>query len=242
MEAAEYGRMAAIEDRFWWFQALRRNMASWLPPPGVAPLRLLDAGAGTGGWLKYLAEHRPDIAATGLEFDGSAAVWAMQRCGRPLVQGTINHLPFADGAFEVATSSDVLCHAGVDEAGALAELRRVLAPGGRLLLSLPAYDWLLSEHDRAVHNSRRYTETRLRAVLSGVGFRVQRCTYWNTLLFPLMVAKRKLWPSQGSDVEPMPPMIDAGFAWLTEAESRWLRAGGSLPFGGSILCEAVRDE
>ncbi len=242
MEAVEYARMAAIEDRFWWFQALRRNMVQWLPPPGGVPLRLLDAGAGTGGWLKYLATHRADIAALGLEFDGAAARLAGQRCGRPVVQGTINALPFADRVFDLATSSDVLCHAGVDEAGALTEVYRVLVPGGRLLLSLPAYDWLLSDHDRAVHNARRYTIPRLRALLPRAGFRVARCTYWNTLLFPLMVAKRKLWPSEGSDVEPLPLPVDTAFTWLTQAESRWLRAGGRLPFGGSIICEAVRDE
>lgn len=242
MEAAEYARMAAIEDRFWWFQALRRNMAGWLPPAKPVPSRLLDVGAGTGGWLRYLNQHRPDLVTAGLEFDGPAAALAVQRCGRPIVRGTINSLPFADTAFDLATSSDVLCHAGVDEAGALAELRRVLVPGGSLLLSLPAYGWLLSDHDRAVHNIRRYTETRLRGLLLGAGFGVRRCSYWNTLLFPLMVAKRKLWSSQGSDVEPMPPMVDAGFRLLTEGETAWLRAGGTLPFGGSILCEAVRDE
>lgn len=242
MEAVEYARMAAIEDRFWWFQALRRNMVQWLPPPGPAPLRLLDAGAGTGGWLKYLGAHRPDITALGLEFDGPAAQLAGQRCGQPVVRGTINALPFADRVFDLATSSDVLCHAGVDEGGALAELHRVLVPGGRLFLSLPAYAWLLSEHDRAVHNARRYTDPQVRALLSRAGFRVSRCSYWNTLLFPLMVAKRKLWPNEGSDVEPLPPPVDAGFTWLTQAESLWLRAGGRLPFGGSILCEAVRDD
>jgi SAM-dependent methyltransferase len=241
MEAIEYERMAAIEDQFWWFQALRRNMLTWLPPPGAAPLRLLDAGAGTGGWLKYLATHRPDIAAIGLEFDGKAAVWGQARCTRPFVRGTINGLPFAPASIDIITSSDVLCHAGVDEAKALAEFHAALKPGGRVLLSLPAYDWLLSEHDRAVHNSRRYTEPRLRQQLTDAGFRPLRSSYWNSLLFPLMVLRRKLWPSEGSDVSALPPLVDAGFSLLTGLETAWLRRGGRLPFGGSILIEAVKD-
>lgn len=241
MEAVEYERMAAIEDQFWWFQALRRNMLGWLPPPSEAPLNLLDAGAGTGGWLKYLATYRPDVAAIGLEFDGQAARWGQARCAHPFVQGTVNGLPFAGASFDIVTSSDVLCHAAVDEARALAEFYAVLKPGGRLILSLPAYDWLLSEHDRAVHNSRRYTEIRLRAQLTEAGFRPQRSSYWNSLLFPLMVLRRKLWPSEGSDVSALPPAIDATFSWLTGLETTWLAAGGRLPFGGSILIEAVKD-
>ncbi len=241
MEAVEYARMAAIEDQFWWFQALRRNMLNWLPAPTLTPLRLLDAGAGTGGWLKYVAAHRPDIQALGVEFDGQAAVWGQERCARPFVRGTINSLPFAPASFDIITSSDVLCHAGVSEAQALAEFNTALVPGGRLFLSLPAYDWLLSEHDRAVHNSRRYTEPRLRALLAAAGFRTLRSSYWNTLLFPLMVLRRKLWPSEGSDVSALPPLLDASFSRLAGWESAWLRAGVRLPFGGSILIEAIKD-
>jgi SAM-dependent methyltransferase len=240
MEAIEYRKMAAVEDAMWWYRALRANLIALLGSAGRAQRSLvLDAGCGTGGLLTSLA--RAGIGAVGIELDEQAARLARDKSGCPIVVGSIAALPFADSCFDAVVSADVLCHGGVDEAASLAEMRRCLKPGGALLLNLPAYGWMLSEHDRRVANVRRYTTGALRRVLAAAGFGIVRATYWNTLLWPLMVVRRKLLPGDGgSDVRPFPAPIDALFRWLTALETGWLRSGWRLPFGGSVLIKAVK--
>jgi SAM-dependent methyltransferase len=151
----------------------------------------------------------------------------------------VNALPFAGGIFGAVVSADVLCHAAVEPRAALAEFRRVLRPGGRLVLNMPAYQWMLSAHDRRVHNVRRVTASGLAAMLTAAGFAVERARYWNALLFPLMAAQRLLL-SRGeaaSDVAAFPPWQDALFYGITDLERRlplpW-------PAGGSVLAIAER--
>ena len=88
-----------------------------------------------------------------------------------MANGSVLTIPFADASFEVVTSMDVLCHAAVEPATALAEMRRVLAPGGRLVLNLPAFQWLLSTHDHRVHNVRRFTASQAARMLTDAGFK-----------------------------------------------------------------------
>ena len=89
---------------------------------------------------------------------------------RPACTGSINELPFADSAFAAIFSADVLCHGAVNEHGALLQFHRCLVEGGYLVLNLPAYRWMLSPHDAAVSNTRRYTATGLRRLLRATGF------------------------------------------------------------------------
>jgi SAM-dependent methyltransferase len=239
MEAAEYLKMAALEDRMWWFGALRANLIAVLRKPDAK--RLLDAGCGTGGTLKRLARALPSTLRIGLDIDGAASVVARDKSQSAIATASLNQMPFADGSFDVMISADVLCHAGVNEDEALAEMRRCLAPGGVLLLNLPAYRWLLSEHDRKVHNARRYTARGARQLLARHGFGEIVTSYWNMLLFPLMVLRRLAMRAEAqSDVRPFPPILEFLFGWLTKLETAALRAGLSLPFGGSLLVRAVR--
>lgn len=241
MDAAEYRKMAAVEDAMWWYRALRANLLALLGRAAARPSALvLDAGCGTGGMLAAL--HKAGIAAIGLELDANAARIARDKSGCPVVVGSIAALPFADKAFDAVVSADVLCHGGVDEAGSLSEMRRCLRSGGALLLNLPAYGWMLSDHDRAVDNVRRYTRGALVRLLAGAGFAEVSGTYWNTLLWPLMVVRRKLLRGGdgGSDVRPFPGPVDFLFRFLTSIETSWLRCGWSLPFGGSVLIKAVK--
>jgi len=242
MELGEYALMDDVEGRMWWYRALHTRIADALD--GISG-RVLDAGCGTGGLLARL-RGQPGVTLYGLEYDAAAAPRAAAKSAARVVRGSINALPFADASFAAVVSADVLCHGAVDPAAALAELRRVLAPGGRLVLNMPAYQWLLSAHDHQVHNVRRTTARALARDLSAAGFANVRARYWNALLLPLMIVQRKLLARSGadsgktvSDVAAFPPIIDATFHALTALERR---LGLPLPAGGSVLAIAHKPE
>ena len=244
MERSEYERLAAVEERMWWFRALHDNLLAALAGAVTAPRRVLDAGCGTGGLLLRLTRALPDAALVGLDIDWGAAAVARGKSGRALCVGSVAALPFADASFDAILSADVLCHGGVDERAALAGFRRCLRPGGALILNLPAYRWLYSAHDAAVDNARRYGRVELHDMLAAAGFAAIRSAYWNSFLFPLMVLRRKLWrrgaTGAQSDVALLPAAVERLFGAVTALEGRLLRAGHALPFGGSILAIAVR--
>src|SRR5262249_38164073 len=117
---------------------------------------------------------------------------------------------------------------------------RCLAPGGVLVLNLPAYPWLLSAHDRAVDNVRRYTRPGLVALLRRAGFSLARAGYRNTLPFSFMVLRRQPWPGAAGDVAPGPAPLEAAFRGVMRLETALLDRGVSLPFGGSLVAVAVK--
>ena len=151
-------------------------------------------------------------------------------------------MPLGDASLGGYVSLDVLCHGGVDPARALGEAHRCLQPGAVALFNLPAYDWLLSAHDRRVHNVRRFTGGQVRALLAGHGFRVLKSSYWNTLLFPLMLLHRLVGRDDAeSDVRDYPRWLDALFSAALAAERAAIALGIGLPFGGSLIVVAARD-
>ncbi len=239
MNPAEYAAMFAVEDRHWWYVGVRREVERWLErlssKNGGRP-RILDAGCGTGG---LLANLRTDAWKAGLEMSPHGIRLARSRGCAPLVQGTVSMLPFADGSFDVVVSIDVLCHSGVEERQAVAEAARVLRPGGRLLLQVPAFDWLRGEHDAAVWTKRRYRRAEIAKLLQSAGLTARRCAYRNTLLFPLAaiarLAKRRPRFGTGarSDVRPVPAPLNSLLSGVLALE-RGLRL--SLPFGLSVFC------
>jgi SAM-dependent methyltransferase len=246
LERAEYERMHAVEDRMWWYRGLRSLVAAELARTlrvSSAGGPVLDAGCGTGGMLARLGADVAGHPTMGLEYDAGAASLAAAKAGRPMASGSVNEMPFDDAALGAYVSLDVLCHGGVDPARALGEARRCLKPGAIALFNLPAYDWLLSAHDKRVHNVRRFTRGQARALLAGHGFRLLRSTYWNTLLFPLMLLHRLIGSDdRASDVRDYPKWLDALFSTALAVERAAIATGLSLPFGGSLLVVAARDE
>jgi SAM-dependent methyltransferase len=247
MELSEYDKLDRLEDRMWWFAARDRNllMLSQGRLSGQ-PLDLssLDAGCGTGGFLTRLAADYPNGVQFGVDINPFACRRAAAKSARPTCAASIDALPFPDGAFAVVFSLDVLCHRHVDEHRALRQFHRCLAEHGWLILNLPAYQWMLSRHDSAVHNVRRYSVGRLSRLLNAAGFRCVYATYWNALLFPLMAIARKRFHDNRtgatSDVILYPRPIDAFCRMVTSFESLLLRAGLRFPFGGSVLAIAVK--
>ena len=235
MEPDEYDKMHAVEERMWWYRGLHANLLGQLARHKGSGA-LLDAGCGTGGFLKKLGDR-----TVGLDYSAVAARHAHAKSGRPVVVGSINDLPFTAGAFAAVVSADVLANRSVDEGRALAEVHRCLAPSGIVVLNLPAYGWLASEHDRRVHQVRRYTRGRLAALLKAAGFRAIFTTYWNTILFPLMVVRRLFFSGSGGDVQLLPGPVEAIFRAAVMIESRFIARGFALPFGGSVLAVGVKD-
>ena len=243
VEPAQYQLMDAAEDGMWWYRALHAEVLDALAAGQPGPGPLLDAGCGTGGFLARLRRARPDLAAVGVEYHLPAAMRAAAKSGHPVLRGTVHALPFAEGSFAAVVSLDVLCHAAVDPARALPELRRVLRPGGLLVLNLPAFDWLRSGHDLRVQNARRFTARRVAGLLAAVGLAGVRLRYWNSLLLPLMVARRKLAPRAAlaqSDVAAYPAWLDRGLYATTRLERRLRMLGIPFPAGGSVLATARR--
>jgi len=245
VERAEYEHMHAVEDRMWWYRGLRTLVAQMLARAlarAKSEGAVLDAGCGTGGMLARLGPAVGGRTAAGLEYDAVAAQFAANKSRRPVAVGSVNEMPVRAGALSAYVSLDVYSHRNVDPGRALAEARRCLAPGAILLLNLPAYQWLLSAHDRRVHNVRRFTRGQARALLAAHGFRIVRSSYWNSLLFPLMLLHRLTESeSAASDVRVYPVWLDALFSTALAIERALIGAGISLPFGGSLIVVAVRD-
>jgi SAM-dependent methyltransferase len=230
----------------WWFAALHENLLlldRLVTGPSAARTPLLDAGCGTGGLLARLAAAYPARTVIGLDADSAACGRATAKSARPVCAGSVNALPFADGRFGAIFSADVLCHRGVDERAALAQFHRVLRDGGFLILNLPAYRWMLSRHDAAVDNVRRYTRGGVIRMLDAAGFRLLFASYWNIVLFPIMLLTRKLLPAGGratSDVHLYSAPVEALCRAATGLETALLRWGMRLPCGGSVIAVAAK--
>lgn len=234
--------MAAVEDAMWYYRALHRLVGTALVRAGLPPRAdVLDAGCGTGGLLRRLRAAQPGWALAGLDFAPLACELARERTGLPVTEGSVTSLPFAAAAFDAVVSLDVVCQVE-DPAAALREFFRVVRPGGVAVLTMPAYRWMFSYHDRAVGNLRRYSRAETADLMRAAGFAVTYATYWNTLLFPLAVLQRKVLRAAAadSDVRLYPAPVEAICDSMNVIEHAWLRRGGRLPWGNSVLAVGRR--
>jgi len=243
MNPREYEALFEVEDRHWWFAALRREVALALRrhPPSTAGGRWLDAGSGTGGLLAGLRDGAPAFRV-GLDSSLQGILLARSRRLADLAAGSVGALPFPPSVFGLITSIDVLCHRDIEEAPALSEMHRCLQPGGVLILQVPAFPWLFGAHDRAVWTNRRFRRGEVERLLEQAGFRVRESFYRMSLLFPAAVLRR-LWTRRGndrSDVRSASPVENALFGGAARLESALAALGPRLPFGLSVFCVAER--
>jgi len=244
MKLEEYQVMYEVEDTYWWYVGMRSIFLSLLDGhyKTRTDLNILDAGCGTGAMLSHL---RPYGEVVGVDVSSEAIRLAATRDveGCDLVQSSLTDLPFADGAFDLITSFDVICCIENEEL-AFGELGRVLKPGGRVIVNLPAYNPLRSEHDLAVHIKRRYTRSDIAFETEKVGLTVERIAHANTLLFPVAAAVRiaKKIPDKSasearSDLRKLPDVLNRWLARVLFLERALLRKV-DLPFGLSVICVA----
>jgi SAM-dependent methyltransferase len=240
MDPDEYTRMGDLEETMWWYWGLHANVLNALTVHGKGFTTLLDAGCGTGGMLKAIRAEYPDSDLHGVDISEQACIAAREKSGATVTVGSVDALDYPQASFDVLVNLDVLGYE-LDLEAAVSGFYRALRPGGSLLLNLAAYQWMLSYHDRNVGQTKRFTRSEAIALLKRHGFEITFASYWNTVLFPLMVARRKLSPSPTvSDVTPFHPMVNALFRSCLAMERWLLDRRVSLPFGGSIFIVAKR--
>ena len=226
------------EDRHWWYRGRRtvieRVMDDLDLPAGA---RILDAGCGSGRNMIELARRGP---VTGVELSQTSVDIARARNSGEVIAGSVLEMPFADASFDLAVSLDVIEHLE-DDLAAMRELRRTVAQGGALLVTVPAYQWLWSGHDEINHHHRRYTRSSLRAVAEQAGWTQARTTYFNSLLLPVAILLRVLERFNTKTTESsldlwVPP---EPVNWLLERplalEAAMIGHGGRIPAGLSLL-------
>lgn len=243
MRSIEYHKLNQVEHQMWWFRGLHENLVAMFHRSPVRPRGgvILDVGCGTGGFLCTLTQALPQYTLLGLDINKAACEIAHAKSGQFVCLGSANSLPFSGVSLAAIFSADVLCHCGVDPKQVLKDFYRCLQPGGIVVLNLPAYSWLLSGHDRAVHNVRRYTSKNIRELLTAAGFVDVETTYWNTILFPLMVLHRILCSkTDDSDVRLYARPVEAIFRTIMRFETFILSRGFRLPYGGSVIATAIK--
>jgi SAM-dependent methyltransferase len=236
MEPGEYLLMRSVEDRHWWYRSLRSLITPWLAD---APA-LLDAGCGTGGTLLGLGR------GTGVDISTLALSLCRERGLGRVAAADVQHLPFAEGAFDAVLVLDVLYHRRVtDDRRVLAECARVVKPGGVVLIHVPAFRFLAGEHDRAVHGVRRYTASQLRDLVRRAGLGISLLTYRHLALLPAALLLRRGEGGRPREMEPRSdlgrpnPLVNTLLLALCELENRLVR-WCPLPAGLSLFCAARR--
>jgi SAM-dependent methyltransferase len=231
------------EDAHFWFKGLRRTARQLIEAArGRYELRrIVDCGAGTGRNLDWLREYGD---AVGVELSPTGLA-AGRASGRRLVRASVAALPFADSSVDLATSFDVLyCLDDATEQRALAEMWRILRPGGLVIVNAAALDILHGSHSTLTQEVRRYTPQRLGKRLRDAGFDVERLTFTNLTPFPIALVLRGFErlsgrASEASDhdlrVPPWP--INAFFNMTLSAEAAILRVA-NLPIGTSLMAVA----
>ena len=210
MRQDQIQNMADLEDKHWWFRERRHIIAHAIKE--LPPSRALDIGAGAGGNTRVLEARGWE--ATALEYSEAGVELARSR-GLDVVQGDARAIPFSDDYFGLVVAYDVLEHIEED-ARVVAEIARVVRPGGRVLVAVPADPRLWSAHDDAVGHVRRYTREGLAGLFAPDVFVINTVRSWNVLLRPVVALRRKSLTD--NDLTPTSPIVNAGLSAVIKVE------------------------
>lgn len=239
MESCVYAKIFSIEERLWWYQGRRAVCFKLLDRylPARRDLRILDVGCGTGLNLQRLKQYGD---AQGVDMSTEALEFCRQRGVNNVILHEADELPFEDESFDLVTAFDVIEHID-DDSAALREFKRVIRPGGTLLVYTPALPWMYGEHDRLVHHKRRYMLNELRAKIEGAGYQLLHGSYVNFFILPVVVFARLvhlLFPGkQHREMDVPPEPFNWFFSQLSIWESR-LVMHSVLPIGLSLAAVA----
>ena len=240
MERQVYDRMAELADVHWWYVARRKILAELIrrevrPPPKA---RILEIGCGTGHNLGMLSAFG---TVDGLEVDEEARTAAGKRQGKAILSAPLPELTgVRRHTYDLIAALDVIEHVE-DDTAALTAIAERLKPGGKLIMTVPAHQWMWSAHDTANHHKRRYSKKRLKALIEASPLRLGKIGYFNSLLFPLAIAARgagKLTGRDDSDDKLPPRPVNALFEKIFEVE-RYAVGRLPLPPGLSLFAIAA---
>lgn len=256
MHPGEHEVMARVEAQHWWYRGLRDALARSLQqkPLGLKPHpRVLDAGCGTGENLRFLGELLQPAYLGGFDSSEEALRLARRKTtSADLYLGDICDPVVRTGDIDLLISLDVIYIPGVERAmNGLRRLTSAMADGGLLVLNLPAYNWLYSDHDVAIHTSQRFTVPEVRTLLRTLGLSVERLTYRLFFLFPAVVLARlpsilRARPGDvlaRSDLHSVPgERINRTLLQILRAENAMIARGVRLPWGSSVFAIGRKGE
>jgi SAM-dependent methyltransferase len=241
MDAPEIEETYRLESDHWWFVGKRLLLDSLLADVlSKGDLRVLDVGCGTGAVLAHLQGRARTV---GVDRSPLALGFCRRRALPALACAEGERLPFAPGSFDGVLLLDALEHFA-DESAALGDIRALLRPGGWLLVSVPAFQFLWSTHDEVLHHVRRYTAGTLRRALERSRFAVHRVTYTNVVAFLPALVLRGLLPrlgiarSEGTDLDIPPNWLNRALTGTYRLEAKALRYLPRLPVGLSVAALA----
>ncbi len=244
MQQHTYAIMNRVEDSHWWFVGRRAILESFLeqivnnPQSKIQNPKFLDVGCGTGANLEMLASFG---AAEGVDVSDDALEFCKLK-GLKAHKGLAESLPFAENSFDVVTALDVVEHLDDDVAG-LKEMHRVLKPGGKTLIFVPAFMWLWGVQDDVSNHRIRYTKQQIVERLQKAGFAIERATYANWTFFAPILAGRTLMKLTGIKPESENNVnisaLNGIFGKIFSSEKLWLR-NFDFPFGVSIVIVAKK--
>ena len=231
-DAERLTHIAQMEASHFWFKGRRSLIKRWLAQILQPPARIADLGCGTGLLTEELLQQGYEVI--GVDVHPKQLATLQKKWPQALLfQSTVEKIPIESGSCDAILFLDVLEH--VNDQQSVAEAYRLLRKGGKIIITVPAHQWLWSRRDENAGHCRRYSRTSLLSLLKDGGFAIDKIRYYQSCLFPIFVLSRlasRLFPTIEQMEGKIPFLLNRIFSWINECEARWDR---SFPFGSTLV-------